>query len=127
MPSINQVHLMGHLGREPEIRYSANGKPVANFSLATSSKNKDGNETTEWHRCVCFGVMAEQMKNATKGALVDVVGRIQTRKWTDREGNDRYTTEVVGNLVVRCSWDKQDAPNAAPVRSQSEPDDEIPF
>lgn len=100
---INKVILVGHLGRDPEIRYSANGQAIANVSVATSESWKDKNtgekqERTEWHRVVFFGRLAEIAgEYLKKGSQVYVEGRLQTRKWQDKEGNDRYTTEVVAN------------------------------
>ena len=100
---INKVILVGHLGRDPEIRYASSGSAIANISLATSESWKDRNtgekqERTEWHRVVFFGRLAEIAgEYLKKGAQVYIEGRLQTRKWQDKEGQDRYTTEVVAN------------------------------
>lgn len=100
---VNKVILVGNLGRDPEVRYSANGQAVANVTLATSESWKDKNsgerqERTEWHRIVFFGRLAEIAgEYLKKGAQVYVEGRLQTRKWQDKDGNDRYTTEIVAN------------------------------
>lgn len=100
---INKVILVGNLGKDPEVRYSANGSAVANISLATAESWKDKNtgekqEKTEWHRIVFFGRLAEIVgEYLKKGAQVYVEGRLQTRKWQDKEGQDRYTTEIVAN------------------------------
>jgi single-strand DNA-binding protein len=97
----NKVFLIGNLGRDPEVRSTTSGQPVANFSLATSRrwKDRDGNrqEQTEWHNVVCFGRQAEIAgQYLTKGRQVFVEGRIQTRSWDDRNsGEKRYRTEVV--------------------------------
>ncbi|WP_025323431.1 single-stranded DNA-binding protein [Deferrisoma camini] len=97
---VNKVILIGNLGRDPEIRYTQSGSAVANFSLATTERRKQGEEWvdhTEWHNIVVFGRRAELCgEYLQKGSQVYVEGRIQTRKWEDREGNTRYTTEIVG-------------------------------
>jgi single-strand DNA-binding protein len=100
---VNKVILVGHLGRDPEVRYGASGKAMANVSIATSDMWKDKQtgeqkERTEWHRVVFFGRLAEIVgEYLTKGSQIYVEGRLQTRKWTDKEGNDRFTTEAVAN------------------------------
>jgi len=100
---VNKVILIGNLGRDPEIRYSPSGQAVANVTLATSESWKDKNtgekqERTEWHRVVFFGRLAEIAgEYLKKGSQVFIEGRLQTRKWQDKEGNDRYTTEIVAN------------------------------
>ncbi|HSH42182.1 MAG TPA: single-stranded DNA-binding protein [Arenicellales bacterium] len=100
---VNKAILIGNLGRDPEIRYSPNGAAVANVSIATTDSWKDRNtgeqqERTEWHRVVFFGRLAEIVgEYLKKGSQVYVEGRIQTRKWQDKEGNDRFTTEIVAS------------------------------
>ena len=100
---VNKVILIGNLGRDPEVRYSPSGSAVANVTLATSESWKDKNsgekqEKTEWHRVVFFGRLAEIAgEYLKKGSQVFVEGRLQTRKWQDKEGKDRYTTEIVAN------------------------------
>lgn len=100
---VNKVILIGHLGRDPEVRYSANGQAIANVNLATSESWKDRGtgekqERTEWHRIVFFGRLAEIAgEYLKKGMQIYVSGRLQTRKWQDKEGVDRYTTEIVAN------------------------------
>ena len=100
---INKVILVGNLGRDPEVRYAASGAAVANVTIATSESWKDKNsgekqERTEWHRIVFFGRLAEiASEYLKKGSQIYVEGRLQTRKWQDKDGNDRYTTEVVAN------------------------------
>ena len=100
---INKVILVGHLGQDPEVRYMPNGNAVANFSVATSEswKDKQTGETrdrTEWHRVVVFGKLAEIAgEYIKKGTQVYLEGQLQTRKWQDQSGQDRYTTEVVIN------------------------------
>jgi single-strand DNA-binding protein len=96
---VNKVILIGNLGKDPEMRYTQSGTAVANFTLATTdSWTKDGetNERTEWHNIVAWARLAEICgQYLTKGRQVYIEGRIQTRKWEDRDGNTRYTTEVV--------------------------------
>ncbi|MFQ5660180.1 MAG: single-stranded DNA-binding protein [Gammaproteobacteria bacterium] len=98
---INKVILVGNLGNDPDIRYTASGAAVANISLATTDswRDKDTGEKqdrTEWHRVVFFGRLAEIVgEYLHKGSQVYVEGRLQTRKWQDKNGNDRYTTEIV--------------------------------
>lgn len=148
---INKVILIGHLGRDPEIRYAASGAAIANISLATSESWKDRNtgekqERTEWHRIVFFGRLAEIAgEYLKKGAHVYVEGRLQTRKWQDKEGQDRYTTEIVANEMQMLgsragggdlsgapaggsSSDSAPAPSAPATAGASEDfDDDIPF
>ncbi len=99
MASVNKVILIGNLGRDPEVRYTQNGTAVANFTMATSDRWTDQSgerrERTEWHRIVVWGKQAEIAgEYLRKGRQVYVEGSLQTREWTDREGNKRYTTEV---------------------------------
>ena len=97
--SLNKVMLIGRLGKDPEVRYTKDGTAVANLSLATSEQWKDKagekQERTEWHRIVLWGRQAEiAQQYLQKGRLVYVEGRIETRKWQDQNGQDRYSTEV---------------------------------
>lgn len=98
---VNKVILVGNLGQDPEIRYLPDGSPVANANLATSESWMDKNsgqrqERTEWHRIVFFGKIAEVVENhVKKGSKLYVEGKLQTRKWQDQAGQDRYTTEIV--------------------------------
>jgi single-strand DNA-binding protein len=106
MSSVNKVILIGRLGKEPEVRYMHNGDAVANFSLATSEtwKNKDSGqkqEKTEWHNLVLYRRLAEIAgEYLRKGSQIYVEGRLQTRKWQTKEGQDRYTTEVIVNELT---------------------------
>ena len=101
--TLNKVLLIGRLGQDPEIRHSQDGNAIASFSIATNEswRDKEGNqqEKTHWHNCVAFGPTAEKyiQPYVTKGTLVCVEGTLQTRSWEDKEGNTRYTTEVVAN------------------------------
>lgn len=100
---VNKVILIGNLGRDPEIRYMPNGGAVANLALATSESWKDKNtgeqqEKTEWHRVVLFRRLAEIAgEYLKKGSKVYIEGKLQTKKWQDNQGQDRYTTEIVGD------------------------------
>jgi single-strand DNA-binding protein len=98
--SVNKVILVGRLGKDPEVRYSNDGNAITNFNLATSRsyKKKDGEKVdeTEWHRCVSFGRTAEVCgEYLKKGSLIYIEGRLQTRDWEDKDGNKRWTTEVI--------------------------------
>ncbi|MGP4123656.1 MAG: single-stranded DNA-binding protein [Sodalis sp. (in: enterobacteria)] len=101
---VNKVILVGNLGQDPEIRYMPNGSAVANITLATSESWRDKQtgetkEKTEWHRVVLFGKLAEIVgEYLRKGSQVYIEGALQTRKWQDQNGQDRYTTEVVVNI-----------------------------
>lgn len=104
MASLNKVMLIGNLGKDPEVRYTASGQAVASFSIATSEKfkNKSGEweERTEWHRITLWGKQAEIAgEYLAKGRTVFIEGRLQTRKWTDRDGNEKYSTEIVGERM----------------------------
>jgi single-strand DNA-binding protein len=102
--TVNKVILVGNLGRDPEVRTTGGGMTIASLNIATTErrKDKDGNwgEHTEWHKVSVFGKTAENAaKFLKKGRQVYVEGRLQTRKWQDKEGQDRYTTEVSADTV----------------------------
>ncbi len=105
MASVNKVILVGNLGRDPELRYTPGGQPVANFSIATSESwnKKDGSgkeERTEWHRIVAWGRTAELCAQyLAKGRTVYIEGRLQTREWENKEGQKQRTTEVIAQTV----------------------------
>ena len=104
MASVNKVILVGNLGKDPESRYLPDGGAVCNFSIATTDKWKDKacetQERTEWHRVSTFSKLAEICgEYLKKGSQVYVEGRLQTRKWQDKEGKDRYTTEIVADRM----------------------------
>ena len=108
MASLNKVLLIGNLGKDPEVRYTTSGTAVASFSLATSEKfkNKGGEweERTEWHNVTLWDRLAEIAgEYLGKGKTVYIEGRLQTRKWQDKEGKDRYTTEIVGEKMQMLS------------------------
>ncbi|MEO2267800.1 single-stranded DNA-binding protein [Pseudoalteromonas pernae] len=123
---INKVILVGNLGQDPEVRYMPNGNGVANISIATSDSWKDKNtgqmqERTEWHRVVLFGKLAEVAgEYLRKGSQVYVEGKLQTRKWTDQSGQEKYTTEIVvdgfdGKMqMLGGRGEGQSAPQGAP-------------
>ncbi len=144
---VNKVILIGNLGNDPDIRYTAGGAAVANISLATAESWKDKNtgekqERTEWHRIVFFGRLAEIVgEYLRKGSQIYVEGRLQTRKWQDKEGKDRYTTEIVANEMQMlgsrsaCSTSfDQTAPESSTMEkpptnqnTSNDFDDDIPF
>ena len=104
MASVNKVILIGNLGRDPETRYTADGAAITNITVATSRRYKDSSgqqqEETEWHKVAFFGRLAEIAgEYLKKGRPVYVEGRLRTRKWQDKEGQDRYTTEIVADTM----------------------------
>ena len=106
MGSVNKVILVGNLGRDAELRYTPGGAAVATLNLATTEVWNDKTsgqkqEKTEWHRIVLWGKSAESLSEyLTKGKQIYVEGRLQTRKWQDKDGNDKYTTEIRGDRIV---------------------------
>jgi single-strand DNA-binding protein len=143
MASLNKVMLIGNLGKDPEVRYTQAGTAVAGFSIATTEKfkNKAGEweDRTEWHNIVLWGRLAEiSGEYLTKGKPVYIEGRLQTRKWQDREGVDRYTTEVVGDKMQMLGSNRNGTGNGGTGGGQGGsggsfdepqfgPDDDIPF
>jgi single-strand DNA-binding protein len=105
MSGINKVILIGNLGRDPETRYMPSGKAATNFSIATSERFKDREtgepqERTEWHRIATFDRLAEiSAEYLKKGSKVYIEGRLRTRKWQDKEGKDRYSTEIIADQM----------------------------
>lgn len=104
MASVNKAIIVGNVGKDPEMRYMPNGEAVANFSVATTDnwKDKQGQkqEKTEWHNIVMYRKLAEIAgEYLKKGSSVYIEGRIQTRKWQDKEGNDRYSTEIIADQM----------------------------
>lgn len=149
---VNKVILVGHLGKDPEVRYSPNGAAIANITIATSEGWKDKQtgeqqEKTEWHRVVFFSRLAEIAgEYLRKGSQIYIEGRLQTRKWQDKEGLDRYTTEIVANEMQMLGsrggsggqssgssnqFDQTPAsapaPSKAPAKDFDDFDDDIPF
>jgi single-strand DNA-binding protein len=155
MASVNKVILVGNLGADPEIRYLPNGDAVANIRLATTESWKDKTsgekrELTEWHRVVFYRRLAEIVgQYLKKGSSVYIEGRIRTRKWQDKEGQERYTTEIEANEMqmlggrqsASASGGETEYRNPAPAAAPSSPaaspdkqassfedmDDDIPF
>ena len=106
MGSVNKVILVGNLGRDAELRYTPGGAAVATLNLATTEvfKDREGQkkEDTQWHRVILWGKTAETLQDyLTKGKQIYVEGKLQTRKWKDKDGNDKYTTEF--EAIVSCS------------------------
>ncbi len=140
MASLNKVLLIGNLGRDPEVRYTASGDAMCSFSIATSENWKDKSgakqESTCWHNIVMYRKLAEIAgQYLKKGSSVYLEGKIQTRKWQDKEGKDRYTTEVIADQMKMLGG-KSDSNGAAPTAAQPEAqenapigqfDDDIPF
>jgi single-strand DNA-binding protein len=144
MASLNKVMLIGNLGKDPEVRYTTSGTAVASFSLATTDKikNKSGEweEKTEWHNITLWARLAEIAgEYLSKGKPVYIEGRLQTRKWQDKEGKDRYTTEIVGEKMQLLGAKGDGGGRSGGGRSGGEPtaayddpvaynqDDDIPF
>lgn len=142
--SLNKVTLIGRLGKDPEIRETGNGKRIANLSVATSESWRDRDtgekrEKTEWHRVVIFsdGLVGVVEKYLKKGSHVYLEGQIQTRKWQDKTGADRYSTEVVlsgfGSSLIMLggggtpSDEKAARSSTSSVHAEEVLDDEIPF
>lgn len=138
MASVNKVIIVGALGRDPEIRYMPNGDAACNLSVATSEswKDKSGEkqERTEWHRISMFGKLAEIAgQYLAKGSSVYLEGKLQTRKWTDKDGVDKYTTEIIADRMQMLGGkeSRQERQESQPSRQQRPPaddfDDSIPF
>ena len=155
MPSVNKVILLGNLGRDPELRFMPNGDAVCNFSIATTDSWKDKagekQERTEWHNIVMYRKLAEIAgEYLKKGSSIYVEGRLQTRKWQTKEGQDRYTTEVIADSMQMLggksnasqsdkSSDENFSQSSSPVKNQAntsnensptsfdEFEDDIPF
>ncbi len=146
MASVNKVTLIGNLGRDPEVRYTANGAAICNITIATSRswKSKDSGEKqeeTEWHRVVFYDRLAEIAgEYLKKGKSVYIEGRLKTRKWQDKDGNEKHSTEVIAHEMAMlgrrddgASDPSSDAPTSATARPAKVParldkmDDHIPF
>lgn len=139
---INKVILIGNLGQDPDVRYMPNGGAVANVTLATSESWKDKNtgeaqERTEWHRVVFFKRLGEVVgEYCKKGSKIYVEGRLQTRKWQDKNGQDRYTTEIIAdNMQMLDSRGGAPSADTSTTNTHTPPapapdadfDDDIPF
>ena len=137
---LNKAQLIGNLGADPEIRYTASGDAVASFSLATSDRWKDSNgqqqERTEWHNVVCWRKLAEIVgEHLAKGSRVYVEGMLRTRKWQGQDGGNRYTTEIHvddlvmlgGNRATQPTTASADAPPHPSADPSADFNDDIPF
>ena len=141
MASVNKTIILGNVARDPEVRYTPNGSAVCSVSVATnrSWKNKESGERqeeTEWHRVVFYDRLAEIAgQYLKKGKPVYIEGRLKTRKWQDKEGVDKYTTEVIAEqMQLLGGRDEEQAPRSEPAPKASKPktdfddmDDDIPF
>ncbi len=124
MAGVNKVILVGNLGKDPEVRYLDSGVAVANFSLATTEnyKNKEGERVsqTEWHNIVLWRGLAEVAEKwLKKGSSVYIEGKIKTRKWEDKEGNTRYTTEILADNMTMLGGKPQVDADKEPINTQS--------
>ena len=131
MAGVNKVILVGNLGKDPEVRYLDSGVAVANFSLATTEnyKNKEGERVsqTEWHNIVLWRGLAEVAEKwLKKGSSVYVEGKIRTRKWEDKEGNTRYSTEILGDNMTMLGG-KPTSESPAEHVPASDNKDDLPF
>jgi single-strand DNA-binding protein len=135
---LNRAELIGRLGKDPEVRYTPDGTMVTNFSIATTESYKDKSgekvQKTEWHRIVTFGKLAEICGNyLTKGKLIYIAGKIQTRSWDNKDGVKQYTTEIVANdmkMLDSKGTDDRRGNAGAPADQAStggEPDQDVPF
>ena len=133
---VNKVLLIGNLGADPEVRYSQSGTAVANFRIATTEtwKKKDGSkeEQTEWHKIVAFARLGEICgEYLSKGSKVFIEGRLQTRKWEDKDGNTRYTTEIVARemkmLGSRGATNNNSQTEEEPPFQEPVMGDDVPF
>jgi single-strand DNA-binding protein len=132
MSSLNKILIIGNLGRDPEVRYTPDGSPVATFSVATSEswtdKNGSKQEHTEWHNIVAWNRLADLSKRfLSKGRQVYIEGRLRSREWNDRDGNKRRTTEVIATQMVLLGSRSQGAeagvqPMDTASRAPAEPD-----
>lgn len=135
MPSLNKVMLIGNLGQDPETRYTTSGDAVASISLATTDEWRDKasgekRQSTEWHKVVFFKRLAEIVgQHLRKGSQVYVEGRIKTKKWTDKDGIERYMTQVEATeMKMLGKRERDDDANQSPTtRNESDLDDDIPF
>ena len=135
---LNKAHLIGRLGKDPEVRYLPDGSMVTTFSVATDEQWKDKNgekvQKTEWHKIVTFRKLAEICgQYLTKGQLVYLEGKIQTRAWDNKEGQKQYSTEIVADqMKMLSSGDKKKDEGKAPPQQKQEstaptPEEDVPF
>ena len=136
MASVNKAIIVGNLGKDPEVRYTTDNSAIANVSIATTDRYKDKTtgeqkEITEWHRVVFFNrlgeIAAEYLK---KGSQVYIEGKLRTRKWTDKDGAEKYTTEIIADQLKMLGGRTSEATNAPPApkaKPADDLDDDIPF
>ena len=133
---VNKCIIVGNLGKEPEMRYTASGGAIANITVATSETWKDkqsgeSKEKTEWHKVTFFGKLAEIVgEYLHKGSKVYIEGRLETNKWQDKDGADRYTTSIIAKemQMLDSKQSGSQSGNSAPQKQQNEPDfEDIPF
>jgi len=132
MAGVNKVILVGNLGKDPEVKYLDNGVAVANLSLATTEnyKNKEGERVsqTEWHNVVLWRGLAEVAeKYLKKGASVYIEGKIKTRKWEDKEGITRYSTEILGDNMTMLGRKSSSEDTTEHASQSDDPKDDLPF
>ena len=136
MASVNRIHVVGNLGKDPELRYTQGGQATCELSVATSERWNDKNgapqEHTEWHRVVLWGKTAENAaKYLAKGRSVYVEGRVRTRKWEDKQGQQRFTTEIIAESVQFLGGPQERTNDAAPSPQRpvgADPNDtDVPF
>ena len=129
---INKAIILGNLGGDPETRYTQSGTAVTTFSVATTDKWKgaDGQmqESTEWHKCVVWGKLAETCsKYLQKGSRVYAEGKIQTRKWQDKDGHDRYTTEIIVKEIKFLSYNDRQGEHTNSAPPHTGMGEDVPF
>ncbi|CAD7770685.1 Single-stranded DNA-binding protein [Candidatus Methanoperedenaceae archaeon GB37] len=132
MAGINKVILIGHLGADPELRYTPNGTPVANFRIATTERwtNKQGERTefTEWHRIVAWGKLGEFCgQYLNKGKQIYIEGRLRTRSWEDRDGKKQWTTEIIAQRLQLLGKPEKPSEEEVPVPEEAPVEEDIPF
>ncbi|MDL1966126.1 MAG: single-stranded DNA-binding protein [Candidatus Desulfofervidus auxilii] len=132
MAGINKVILIGHLGADPELRYTPNGTPVANFRIATTERwtNKQGErtESTEWHRIVAWGKLGEFCgQYLNKGKQIYIEGRLRTRSWEDRDGKKQWTTEIIAQRLQLLGKPEKPSEEEVPVPEEAPVEEDIPF
>jgi single-strand DNA-binding protein len=139
MASVNKVIIVGNLGKDPEVRYTGSGEAIANITVATTESWKDKStgekkEQTEWHRIVFYRKLAEIVgQYLKKGSAVYLEGKLQTRKWTDKEGAERYTTEIVADSMQMLGGGPKQEGAAKPAQKPNDAakydfaDEQIPF
>jgi len=137
MKGVNKVIILGRVGKDPEVKHFPDGRAICTFSVATSESWKDKNtgelkENTEWHRCVAFSPLSDKVlsRYVGKGDTIFIEGQIKTRKWQGKDGQDRYTTEIVVRSVQLLGQKKQQPqqPQQRPAQDYQEPfNDSVPF